>query len=608
MNVGPDDDFALDDGEGSLTPTEKIVMDEDDNDQLSAQQPPVSPAAHDRQRAVTTVTTGDDNAVFDDGLFEDSSDTLSNAPMDMDDRDDEDEEEPLLSSLSLTGDNAPLSPDPDPEHEHESREEEDDNEQQKSESDTTVAKEEKQQQQQGNGIVNETQEDTHMKDEDDEKVQTKSTVSPVKESSAAATTTAESSSSNPTPPSPSSMVQGDKKEDQHQQSKISDNDNDTSPTPQSPTTSSSSSRKRRGSQTLEEEEWQQRRTSKIMEFKDQQNGADPVSEDSQLPSSSEPEPKEESNQEQDDKQDKDEDEDGCDQEYQQWHKEALDALTKIEVEFARLRDKMYQEKMSELNEEALMIAQGTHPELMAMMETIEKKKNQRIQTADAWRKYKRVSYQRQFEGLEYQANIDFVCGKNGLRRSILDTLNRKRWDLDTERDKLNEPLTDADRVPDPNVLVHRKRGQTDETRDLHRITHSIGFPMAPKAEGLAKDSVEDDLVALGIIPATTATNQEKKSSTFNMTRDTLKPKVLDTPLETNVSAIYAYQGHLHYHGKVFRKGDQFTVVDANAGRYSAKLLTATDTEAHIQRTDGSKTKLPFVQMSRGKYQLYAKHS
>lgn len=63
-----------------------------------------------------------------------------------------------------------------------------------------------------------------------------------------------------------------------------------------------------------------------------------------------------------------------------------------------------------------------------------------------------------------------------------------------------------------------------------------------------------------------------------MTRDTLKSKVLDTPLGTNVSPIYAIQGHLHYHGKVFRKGDQFTVVDANAGRYSAKLLTATDTE------------------------------
>ena len=43
-----------------------------------------------------------------------------------------------------------------------------------------------------------------------------------------------------------------------------------------------------------------------------------------------------------------------------------------------------------------------------MMESIEKKKNERIQTAEAWRKHKRVSYQHQFEGLEYQANIDFV--------------------------------------------------------------------------------------------------------------------------------------------------------------------------------------------------------
>ncbi|KAG1191413.1 hypothetical protein G6F35_013788 [Rhizopus arrhizus] len=54
-----------------------------------------------------------------------------------------------------------------------------------------------------------------------------------------------------------------------------------------------------------------------------------------------------------------------DEDYQQRHKEALDALTHIELEFARLRDKMYQEKMSELNDEALMIANGTHPESMA---------------------------------------------------------------------------------------------------------------------------------------------------------------------------------------------------------------------------------------------------
>ena len=32
-------------------------------------------------------------------------------------------------------------------------------------------------------------------------------------------------------------------------------------------------------------------------------------------------------------------------------------------------------------------------------------------------------------------------GKHSLRRNILGSLNRKRWDLDHERDKINEPLT-----------------------------------------------------------------------------------------------------------------------------------------------------------------------
>ena len=59
-------------------------------------------------------------------------------------------------------------------------------------------------------------------------------------------------------------------------------------------------------------------------------------------------------------------------------------------------------------------------------------------------------------------------------------------------------------------------------------------------------------------------------------------KVLDMSLNNNAyhptAHVYTFQGQLHYHGQIYRKGDQFTVVDANAGRYNAKLLTATDTE------------------------------
>ncbi|KAL0088449.1 hypothetical protein F4703DRAFT_1512081 [Phycomyces blakesleeanus] len=93
---------------------------------------------------------------------------------------------------------------------------------------------------------------------------------------------------------------------------------------------------------------------------------------------------------------------------QRRHNDALKALTFIEVEFARLRDKMYEEKMNELNEEATMIANGTHPELVALMEEIEAKKGKRIREAEAWRACQHNNFRQQFEGVAYQANMHFA--------------------------------------------------------------------------------------------------------------------------------------------------------------------------------------------------------
>lgn len=69
---------------------------------------------------------------------------------------------------------------------------------------------------------------------------------------------------------------------------------------------------------------------------------------------------------------------------------------------------MYQEKMAELHDEARMIANGTHPELVTLLAEIEEKKGKRIHSAEAWRKYQHDNFKQQFEGLEYQANIHFI--------------------------------------------------------------------------------------------------------------------------------------------------------------------------------------------------------
>lgn len=110
-------------------------------------------------------------------------------------------------------------------------------------------------------------------------------------------------------------------------------------------------------------------------------------------------------------------------------------MTQIEIEFAKLRDRMYQEKMSELNEEAIMIANGTHPELVSLLAESNEKRHKRVRNAHAWKLHQEDNYQQQFKGFEYQANIHFMSGKNGLRRALMDSLNGKKWTIESEKSK-----------------------------------------------------------------------------------------------------------------------------------------------------------------------------
>ncbi|KAF9108989.1 hypothetical protein BGX27_008163 [Mortierella sp. AM989] len=94
-------------------------------------------------------------------------------------------------------------------------------------------------------------------------------------------------------------------------------------------------------------------------------------------------------------------------EKKQKHMDALDALTTIEEGFATLRDKMYEERMLELDREVEMIHDGTHPELSTLMREIEDKREHRLRIAKAWRTHMGEIAQCEFEIKEYQAHCSF---------------------------------------------------------------------------------------------------------------------------------------------------------------------------------------------------------
>ncbi|RUP50151.1 Sds3-like-domain-containing protein, partial [Jimgerdemannia flammicorona] len=304
-----------------------------------------------------------------------------------------------------------------------------------------------------------------------------------------------------------------------------------------------------------------------------------------------------------------------DDEYQRRHREALQALTQIEIEFAKLRDKMYHEKLAELDQEVVMINNGkhqtflhiqslsseilhekldwtgpfchfhsylpsnayagTHPELAAFMAEIEEKRRKRLETADAWKRYQQWSYQRQYEGFEYQANVHFVSEKSSLRRELISNLSAKQWKLEEEHNLLNEiiPSQQNSAPPDRPAMLRHKKVQKVEAGELKNIQETVGFPVAPHVQGLAKKDMDEDFESLGLARVMPPPRVQARHHTSRTDRQGHHPVGAD--------GIYTQAGALQYNGHWFKKGDTVIVVDASAGRFTAKMVLANESEVGL---------------------------
>lgn len=61
----------------------------------------------------------------------------------------------------------------------------------------------------------------------------------------------------------------------------------------------------------------------------------------------------------------------------------MDALAKIEISFAALRDRLYVERIEETCRESAMILDGTHPELIFLTNLIEARRRRRMEVIEA---------------------------------------------------------------------------------------------------------------------------------------------------------------------------------------------------------------------------------
>ncbi|KAF3938490.1 hypothetical protein ABW19_dt0205412 [Dactylella cylindrospora] len=181
---------------------------------------------------------------------------------------------------------------------------------------------------------------------------------------------------------------------------------------------------------------------------------------------------------------------------------AAEDLATIEILFAQLRDKIVEERVSEIDKEIAMVQDGTHPELILMSQAIELHKKEKIDKANALR-----DYQLQTAEIERVANRAAVWSQYSqeireLREQKFSEANKLWWSIHRERRAADTSVSDyVYKIPPLRTtqINHRTRYNA-EVSLLSGIAKNVGFPAAPSIMGATADETRSDLEAMGLAP------------------------------------------------------------------------------------------------------------
>ncbi|KAK9491588.1 Sds3-like-domain-containing protein [Lipomyces doorenjongii] len=191
-------------------------------------------------------------------------------------------------------------------------------------------------------------------------------------------------------------------------------------------------------------------------------------------------------------------EDDDNEERAQKRKAAVTSLTEIEVEFAKLRDRLHDDKIARLQAEIEMCLDGTHPELATVYDELAEARDRRINLADAHRKYRGRCIENQTRS--YRTHIHQQLYKNNanLRAAMMQETTEAWYKVNRERRAMDTVVPFYGyKIPEKRSVIYRQRqAQYNEIALLTGIAKYIGFPAAPEIKSATADEVAEDMEAL----------------------------------------------------------------------------------------------------------------
>ncbi|KXG47574.1 uncharacterized protein PGRI_014440 [Penicillium griseofulvum] len=181
---------------------------------------------------------------------------------------------------------------------------------------------------------------------------------------------------------------------------------------------------------------------------------------------------------------------------------AMDSLATLEKEFATLRDKIYDERISKLNRELEMLTgpNPTHPEYLRQIECVQRYRDAKIKYEQNLYRYRMKSLMHKGLAERTQAHSTYYQRIRDARERHSSAVSKQFYAIQHDRFKTDE-LSPHHIIPFPTRRSQQIAHQTaynQEVSIMAGVAKYVGFPAAPSLMGARPTELDDDLEKMGI--------------------------------------------------------------------------------------------------------------
>ncbi|KAL2199016.1 Sds3-like-domain-containing protein [Corynascus similis CBS 632.67] len=181
-------------------------------------------------------------------------------------------------------------------------------------------------------------------------------------------------------------------------------------------------------------------------------------------------------------------------------KAAWEELISIEKQFSSFRERLYQERLEQLNQEEAMLTSDnpTHPEYLAMLQCLEERRAEKIRRSTLELQFKLSVLRRRAVAERAQIMSQFYQAVRESRDETVAELGQEWYQIQQERRRA------ANTIPDYGIRFPATRAQAirnavsynKEVSVLSGFAKHVGFPAAPSINGASEEQLEADLEAI----------------------------------------------------------------------------------------------------------------